>query len=255
MNLLPQVLLPELIEISDLSVQFGTVRALDRMNLSIRKGEFVSLLGPSGCGKSTLLKAIAGLIPVTDGKVTISDPTLRLGLMFQKPLLLPWRTVLRNVLLPIEIQRGSRTMSTVDINQAEATLKLVGLSDFADAYAHQLSGGMQQRAALARTLMSDPDVLLLDEPFGALDEMTRHALNEELISIWQSGHTRLRTIVMVTHSVPEAVGMSDRVFILAPRPARLLDIVDIKVAHPRQIENQEVARLISQVRRTVRSAP
>ena len=139
--------------------------------------------------------------------------------MFQKPLLLPWRTTLDNVLLPIEIQCGG-AINSVERKNALRMLDLVGLSDFRQAYPHQLSGGMQQRAALARALMCDPDVLLLDEPFGALDELTRDVFNEELIRIWQSKKTRLTTVLMVTHTIPEAVAMSDRVIVLSSRPAR-----------------------------------
>jgi NitT/TauT family transport system ATP-binding protein len=242
-----------LIEVNGVSIRFGKVQVLDCMHLAIREGEFVSLLGPSGCGKSTLLKAIAGLVPTTGGEIEIRDPALRLGLMFQKPLLLPWRTTLSNVILPLEL--GQEPAGGAGAREhALKMLELVRLADFAEAYPHQLSGGMQQRAALARTLMQDPDVLLLDEPFGALDELTREILNEELIGIWTSGATRLRTIVMVTHSIPEAVAMSDRVFVLAPRPARLLDIVEIPLAHPRQPESREMALLVKQTRRLVRGA-
>ena len=152
--------------------------------------------------------------------------------MFQKPLLLPWRTTLDNVLLPVEIQRGGNAVDPADRRNALRMLELVRLGDFADAYPHQLSGGMQQRAALARALMCDPDVLLLDEPFGALDELTRDVLNEELIRIWQSKETRLSTVLMVTHSIPEAVTMSDRVIVLSSRPARLIEDVAVACRAP-----------------------
>ncbi len=242
-----------LIEVNGVSIRFGKLQVLDRMHLAIREGEFVSLLGPSGCGKSTLLKAIAGLVPIAEGKIENRDPALRLGLMFQKPLLLPWRTSLGNVLLPLEL--GQEPAHSAGAREhALKMLELVRLADFAEAYPHQLSGGMQQRAALARTLMQDPDVLLLDEPFGALDELTREILNEELIGIWTSGARRLRTIVMVTHSIPEAVAISDRIFVLAPRPARLLDIVEIPIVHPRQPESREMALLVQQTRRLVRGS-
>jgi NitT/TauT family transport system ATP-binding protein len=155
--------------------------------------------------------------------------------MFQKPLLLPWRTTLDNVLLPVEIQRGGDAVDPADRRNALRMLDLVRLSDFAAAYPHQLSGGMQQRAALARALMCDPDLLLLDEPFGALDELTRDTLNEELIRIWQSRETRLATILMVTHSIPEAVTMADRVIVLSNRPARLVEDVAIATPRPRTL--------------------
>jgi NitT/TauT family transport system ATP-binding protein len=242
-----------LIQLSDVSIRFGTLQVIDRLSLSIRDGEFISFLGPSGCGKSTLLKAIGGLVPIPDGTIRICDPGLRLGLMFQKPLLLPWRTTLSNVLLPLELGRGAR-LAPEGYEKASRMLELVRLADFRDAYPHQLSGGMQQRAALARTLMQDPDVLLLDEPFGALDELTREVLNEELIGIWLSGATRLKTIVMVTHSIPEAVAMSDRIAVMTPRPARLAGTIELSLPRPREADDKEVGRAIAHARRLIRGA-
>jgi NitT/TauT family transport system ATP-binding protein len=173
--------------------------------------------------------------------------------MFQKPLLLPWRTTLDNVLLPIEIQRGGNAVDSANRQNARRMLDLVRLGDFGDAYPHQLSGGMQQRVALARALVCDPDILLLDEPFGALDELTREALNEELIRIWQSKETRLTTVLMVTHSIPEAVTMSDRVIVLSNRPARLVEDVGVRCPRPRAPENTDTGAIIRRVRMTVRS--
>jgi NitT/TauT family transport system ATP-binding protein len=242
-----------LIQLSDVSIRFGMLQVLDRLSLLIRDGEFISFLGPSGCGKSTLLKAIGGLVPIPEGTIRISDPGLRLGVMFQKPLLLPWRTTLSNVLLPLELGRGA-TLAPEGYEKALRMLELVRLADFRDAYPHQLSGGMQQRAALARTLMQDPDVLLLDEPFGALDELTREVLNEELIGIWLSGATRLKTIVMVTHSIPEAVAMSDRIVVMTPRPARLAGTIELSLPRPREADDNEVGRAITNARRLIRSA-
>ena len=236
------------IEVAGLDVRFGDLRAIEGMSLSIREGEFVSLLGPSGCGKSTLLKVISGLVPIARGSVEIRPPSLRLGFMFQKPLLLPWRTTLSNVLLPLELQRGGNVVSAADRRRGIELLELVRLGEFADAYPHQLSGGMQQRAALARTLMADPDLLLLDEPFGSLDELTRERLNEELIGIWHSGATRLKTVIMVTHSVAEAVTMSDRIFVLAPRPARVIDVVENTLLYPRRLSNTALVNLIGRTR-------
>lgn len=244
---------PIVIRVTGLSVRFGELVALEAMSLAIRNGEFVALLGPSGCGKSTLLKAIAGLVPCAQGRIDIAPAALRLGVMFQKPLLLPWRTTIGNVLLPLELQLGDRAVTAAHRRRALDMLELVRLRDSADAYPHQLSGGMQQRAALARTLMSDPDLLLLDEPFGALDELTRERLNEELIGIWRSGATRLKTVIMVTHSVPEAVGMSDRVFVLAARPARVIDIVEVPLDYPRPPESGPVVALVKQTRELVRA--
>jgi NitT/TauT family transport system ATP-binding protein len=242
-----------LIEVTDVSISFGKLHVLDRVSVLIREGEFISLLGPSGCGKSTLLRAIGGLAPASKGAIRICDPSLRIGLMFQKPLLLPWRTTLSNVLLPTELGRWAMPVPERR-EKALRMLELVRLADFRDAYPHQLSGGMQQRAALARTLMQDPDVLLLDEPFGALDELTRDLLNEELIGIWMSGATRLKTIVMVTHSIPEAITMSDRVAIMTPRPARLADTIELSLSRPREADDRETGKAIAQARRLIRGA-
>ncbi len=241
-----------LVTIENLEVRFDNVVAIENLDFTVRRGEFVSLLGPSGCGKSTLLKAIARLVPPANGKIVLRDANLRVGFMFQKPLLLPWRTTLDNVLLPVEIQLGGSVVDTTDHHRARLMLDLVGLSDFVDAYPYQLSGGMQQRAALARALISDPDILLLDEPFGALDELTREVLNEELIRIWQSGNTRLHTIIMVTHSIPEAVTMSDRVIVLTDRPARLVEDIQVQCSRPRIPEDSEPGSIIKRIRAIVR---
>jgi ABC-type nitrate/sulfonate/bicarbonate transport system ATPase subunit len=241
-----------LVSIENLGVRFDSVVAIENLDFTVRRGEFVSLLGPSGCGKSTLLKAIARLVPLASGRIVLRDPDLRIGFMFQKPLLLPWRTTLDNVLLPVEIQLGGSVVDPTDRQRACLMLDLVGLGDFVDAYPYQLSGGMQQRAALARALISDPDILLLDEPFGALDELTREVLNEELIRIWQSGDTRLHTVIMVTHSIPEAVTMSDRVIVLTGRPAQLIEDIDVHCSRPRMPEEPEPGLIIKRIRALVR---
>jgi len=242
-----------ILSVEDLTVRFGSVVAIDSLNFTVCSGEFVSLLGPSGCGKSTLLKTIARLVKPAGGRITRPRAELRTGFMFQKPLLLPWRTALDNVLLPLEIERGRSTVGSVDRGNALRMLDLVQLSEFAQSYPHQLSGGMQQRVALARALICDPEVLLLDEPFGALDELTRDVLNEEMIRIWQSKETRLSTVLMVTHSIPEAVTMSDRVIVLSTRPARLLEDVTVPCRRPRVPEDAETGAIIRRIRAMVRS--
>lgn len=256
----PGVVTEPAVTIRDLCVRFGDLTVIDGMNFSIAQKEFVSLLGPSGCGKSTLLRVIAGLQAPSGGAVTLGAEKqapgadgLRVGMMFQKPLLLPWRTTLENVLLPIEIEVGANKVDGVALARARQVLAMVRLQDFENAYPNQLSGGMQQRVALARTLMSDPDLLLLDEPFGALDELTRDALNEELLRIWDSDKTRLKTIIMVTHSIAEAVALSDRIFVFAPRPARLAEVVDIQQAHPRAHDSVDFIQTVGHVRELVRS--
>jgi NitT/TauT family transport system ATP-binding protein len=249
-----------IIDVDALRIRFGNVDAVGGISFAIASGEFVTLLGPSGCGKSTLLRAIAGLVPVAAGTVSVAggpagpNAALVVGMMFQKPLLLPWRTTLQNVELPMEIALGGMAVGRSERKRALDFLNMVGLADFATAYPHQLSGGMQQRAALARTLMSDPELLLLDEPFGALDEFTRETLNEQLLSIWHSGATRLRAIVMVTHSIPEAVALSDRIMVLSPRPARLLDVNRVQLPHPRDPGDAEFARVLGAVRAAARAA-
>jgi NitT/TauT family transport system ATP-binding protein len=227
------------IELSGVEMRFESrrgeaVTALGNVDSTIQAGEFVSFVGPSGCGKSTLLKIIAGLVSPTAGEARIdgdvvTEPRRSVGIMFQTPELFPWRTVLENTLLPIDVF-GHRRADHVA--HAKSILATVGLDRFANAYPWELSGGMQQRAALSRTLIIDPTILLMDEPFGALDELTRERLNLELLRIW--GEYR-KTVVFVTHNIGEAVLLSDRVFVMASNPGRILEALPIDLPRPRSI--------------------
>ncbi|MEU4593099.1 ABC transporter ATP-binding protein [Micromonospora aurantiaca (nom. illeg.)] len=209
-------------------------QALSDINLTVRRGEFISVVGPSGCGKTTLLKILAGLSPKTGGAVRIAGrdvtkPLPEVGMVFQAPTLLPWRTIFDNVMVPAEIQRLDPRRHR---ERAQQLLEMVGLNGFEQKYPHELSGGMQQRAGICRALVHDPAVLLMDEPFGALDAMTREYMNVELLRIWQESN---QTIVLVTHSIPEAVFLSDRVVVLSPRPGRIAEVLDIDLERPRDL--------------------
>jgi NitT/TauT family transport system ATP-binding protein len=212
----------------------GRVVALDRISLEIERGRLIALLGPSGCGKSTLLSVLAGLVAPTAGSVLVNDDTPRphqdVGMMFQDSLLFPWRSVVKNVLLPAELFGLDRHAATA---RAQELLELVGLGGWETRHVWELSGGMRQRVALARVLLADPDVLLLDEPFGALDEMTREALDLEMMAIARRAK---KTLVLVTHSVYEAVLLADEVFVMTARPGRLAGIVEVDLPQPRGIE-------------------
>ena len=207
------------------SRRVGGVLALKEVDLSIGQGEFLALLGPSGCGKTTLLRIIAGLEPATAGNVLLDgqlvrEPAANVSFVFQSAVLLPWRTILSNVLLPIEVKGKVDARAQ---QKARKLLALTGLSDFTDHYPRELSGGMRQRAAICRALVTDPDILLMDEPFGALDAMTRDAMNEELYELWrQSG----KTIVFVTHDIAEAVRLASRIVVMSARPGRVEQIVE-----------------------------
>jgi len=228
------------ISISHLTKEFGTasgdrVRALDGVNLVVGEGEFISVVGPSGCGKSTLLKIVAGLQAPTSGEVEVDgrvvrEPRRDVGVVFQSPLLLPWRTVRDNALLPLDLQGRKRAAYE---SKVDALLQLVGLADFANKYPYELSGGMQQRAAITRALVDDPKLLLMDEPFGALDAMMREHMNAELQRIWLEHRN---TVLFITHSIPEAVFLSDRVVAMSPRPGRVADIVTVDLPRPRSID-------------------
>lgn len=224
--------------------------ALCGMDLDVMDGEFLSLLGPSGCGKSTALNIMGGLLAPTSGSVTfdgkpLSEPSRDIGMMFQQAVMFPWRTTIDNVLLPIEVFGQSKKKYR---DKAEELLSMVGISEFAKSYPWQLSGGMQQRAALCRVLIHSPKLLLLDEPFGALDEFTRESMNAELLRL--QAYTKA-TAILVTHNINEAVFMSDRIAVMSARPGRLVGIIDVPFERPRNPEltlNPEFAALALEVR-------
>ena len=237
----------------------GPVEALRDISLTVGQGEFVSLVGPSGCGKSTLLRIIAGLRPATSGAAIVNGakvdrPIANVGMVFQAPVLLKWRTILDNVLLPAELAG----LPTANYRQrALDLLRLVGLEEFAAKRPNELSGGMQQRASICRALLLDPPLLLMDEPFGALDAMTRDDMNLELLRIWGEGlgsGGRRKTIVFVTHSIQEAVILSDRVVVMSRRPGSITATRDIDLPRPRTIEtraSEGLGRLSLEIYRTL----
>lgn len=228
--------------------QAGAVHALQGVDLDIRRGEFVTLLGPSGCGKSTLLKIVAGLDTATSGAIKIGGTSLSgvadgLGMVFQRDVLLDWRTILDNVLLPIEFAGLSR--GEYD-RRARQLLKLFGLEGCEHRHPWELSGGMRQRAAICRALLKEPDLLLMDEPFGALDALTRDELNIELQRLWI---TTRKTVLFVTHSIPEAILLSDRIVVMASGPGRIVEVIDVDFARPRELMLREEPAFAAQSRR------
>jgi NitT/TauT family transport system ATP-binding protein len=239
------------------AVAHGTTTALSGIDLEIGRGEFVSLIGPSGCGKSTLLRLIGDLTAPTAGSVQVNGKpahAARLGreygMVFQAPVLFDWRTVEENVKLPLELLGKDRSEREA---RAREMLDLVELGDFAGHHPYQLSGGMQQRVAIARALALQPSILLMDEPFGALDEMTRERMNTEVLRIWQQTGT---TIVFVTHSIPEAVFLSTRVAVMSARPGRITKVVEVDLPQPRNEDTREdprYFRLITEVREELRA--
>jgi NitT/TauT family transport system ATP-binding protein len=249
---------PPVVSIRNVTKTFpqGNVTALQDIELDLVPGEFVSLIGPSGCGKSTLLRVIGDLIQPTSGTVTVNGKTARqaridrdYGIVFQDAVLFDWRTVAKNIALPLEMLGWDREKRKARVAEM---IDLVELKGFAEHFPWQLSGGMQQRASIARAFAFEPALLLMDEPFGALDEMTRERLNLELLSIWQ----RLRsTVVFVTHSISEAVFLSSRVVVMSPRPGRIAGIVDIDLPEVRTVETREDPRffeLVTEVRELLR---
>jgi NitT/TauT family transport system ATP-binding protein len=231
----------------------GPVEALAGISLQVKRGEFLCIVGPSGCGKTTLLRILGGLLAPTCGSVYLNGhpltaPRREIGFVFQKANLMPWRTVLKNVTLPLEVQGLAAARAS---RLAEEMLALVGLTGFAETYPHELSGGMQQRVAIARALVHSPTILLLDEPFGSLDALSRENMNLELLRIWQA---QSQSVVMVTHSIQEAIFLADRVLVMSPRPGRLAKEVAINLARPRSLNvlyEQTFGTLSQRIRETI----
>jgi NitT/TauT family transport system ATP-binding protein len=228
-----------LVSISKLEKRYWTrdrveVHALSDINLTIDPGSFVTIVGPSGCGKSTLLRILAGILDRSSGNVqmrerNIDGPSRELGVVFQSPVLLPWRTILANVTVPSEIQGLDITAART---RGRDLLAMVGLAGFENRYPGELSGGMEQRVGICRALVHEPTFLLMDEPFGALDAMTREVMNLELLRIWREQRI---TILLVTHSIPEAVFLADKVVVMTPRPGRIAEIIDVDLPRPRTL--------------------
>ncbi|MCF2946980.1 ABC transporter ATP-binding protein [Paraglaciecola aquimarina] len=230
------------------------VCALKGINFNIYKNEFIAVLGPSGCGKSTLLRLLSGLYEATMGEVSIfgtkvTEPQSNTGIVFQKPTLLPWKNILQNVVFPIQHKQGR--VSSKDIESAKAMLKLVGLEEFAQHMPNQLSGGMQQRVGIARALLMDPEILIMDEPFSALDALTREEMGFELLNIWRQ---KPKTVLFITHSISEAVLLADRVLVLSPRPASVIGEIKIDLPRPRNIDSiktSEFSEYTDQIRQLI----
>jgi NitT/TauT family transport system ATP-binding protein len=244
------------ISVRRLSLVYGrgqnAVQALRHIDFLVRDGEFVSVVGPSGCGKSTLLKILAGLLPPSEGEADlrgtpIKGPRRDIGVVFQSPVLFPWRNVLGNIMLPADVQRLDRAEMR---ERALDLLSLVGLLGFEGRYPRELSGGMQQRVGLVRALIHDPAILLMDEPFGALDAMTRETMNVELQRIWMG---RRKTVLFITHSIAEAVYLADRVIVMTSRPGRIGDAFRVELPRPRALEVMNTEAFGAYVRR-IRSA-
>ncbi len=243
------------IEIDSLTKTFrsdaGDITALEGINFDVAPQEFISIVGPSGCGKSTLLRCLGGLITPSDGEVRIGGdlvtaPDERIGYVFQRAVLLPWRRVIDNVMLPFEIMRRP---TSEDRYKAHEVLEMVGLGDYLKHRPGELSGGMQQRVSVARALAVEPSILLMDEPFGALDAQTREQMNLELLRIWRESQT---TVVFVTHDIGEALFLSDRVMVMSARPGRVQDVIDVDLARPRTFAVVEGDERFWALRRQIR---
>jgi NitT/TauT family transport system ATP-binding protein len=238
------------IDINGVSLRFetrdGPVQALSNVSLKVARGEFVSFIGPSGCGKTTLLRAVADLETPTEGVIRVNGMSPRearakraYGYVFQAPALYPWRTVARNIALPLEIMGFSRAEREARVAKG---LELVSLTGFGAKYPWQLSGGMQQRASIARALSFDPDLLLMDEPFGALDEIVRDMLNQQLLRLWE---VTGKTVLFVTHSIPEAVFLSTHIVVMSPRPGRICDVIECNFPRNRALEIRETPEFVA----------
>ena len=238
------------IDIQKLSLTFetgdGPVFALSNVDLTVNEGEFVSFIGPSGCGKTTLLRVIADLERATGGSILVNGVTpeaarlgRQYGYVFQAPALYPWRTIERNVMLPLEVMGFSAAEQK---ERAARNLELVNLKGFEKKFPWQLSGGMQQRASIARALSFDPKLMLMDEPFGALDEIVRDKLNDQLLNLWR---TTQKTVVFVTHSIPEAVFLSTKIVVMSPRPGRIIDVIECNLPRDRSLEIRETPEFLA----------
>lgn len=242
------------LSVRNLSMTFQgeeSLETLDDLTFSLGKQEFLCVLGPSGSGKSTLLRLIAGLLKPTTGEIIFNNAEVspRIGLVFQQANLMPWRTVFDNIILPLELQGVEKTEAH---RQAEEMIRLVGLEEFSHAWPAELSGGMAQRVAIARAYAADPDLLLLDEPFGSLDALTREKMGTELLRIWQE---KRKAVIMVTHSIAEALLLSDRVMVFSPRPAHIHTEVSVNLARPRNEEmrySKEILLLEKELRQALR---
>lgn len=242
----------QVLSVEDLHVTFsekqGDLRVLRNVNFHILEHQFVCLLGPSGSGKSTLLRVLAGLLPPTRGTVRFPRSNqANIGYVFQDANLLPWRTVIKNITLPLEMQGVDPVLAQ---DKAQALIELTNLQGFEQSWPHDLSGGMAQRVAIARALIQQPDILLMDEPFGSLDALTREKMSSELLNIWQSQHS---TILMVTHSISEAILLSDRVLVISPRPGRITLDLEIDLPRPRN-EDMRFTPHFGEMSRVLRSA-
>jgi NitT/TauT family transport system ATP-binding protein len=249
-----------LVRTTGMSKVFGSgenaMTALSGLDLEVHEGEFLSLLGPSGCGKSTALNIMGGLLTATEGEIVfdgepLTEPRRDIGMMFQQAVMFPWRTTIENVLLPVEIFKEDKKQY---VGKAKDLLEMVGIKEFENSYPWQLSGGMQQRAALCRVLLCNPKLLLLDEPFGALDEFTRETMNQELLRLQAYSRS---TAVLVTHNINEAVFMSDRVAVMSARPGRLVGVLEIPFDRPRTPDLQTTTpfvKLVAEARRMLELA-